>query len=118
MKDWEHHIGAEVSRDVDGDTFYVKVPAFNAVFTEDIRLAGIDTAEIFGVSKDSEEYQAGEEEKQFVIDWFDAADRLYLLTDYEKGEYGRWIADVENQDGDRLSEVLIDEYGESVIYDG
>lgn len=114
---WNHRLLARLTRDVDGDTYYFDVDVFDATFHEDVREYGIDTAEIFGVRKTSQEYQRGMAEKQFVVEWLAAAGKLWLLTNFEQGEYGRWLCDVENEKGEVLSQVLLDEYGESVRYE-
>lgn len=75
-----------------------------------IRLEGVDTNETYGVKKESEEYQLGMEQTQFVEEWFENHDNIVIETyKDEKGKYGRWIASVES-DGDVLAEDLIEEW--------
>ena len=58
---------AKLDRVVDGDTMDVVIDlGFYVVLRERVRLAGIDTPEIYRVKKDSEEYKRGMEAKEYV----------------------------------------------------
>lgn len=65
----KYRYDATVTRIIDGDTF---VAAFDLGFGVRIemscRMAGIDTPEIFGVPKDSEEYKAGMRAKDWLTE--------------------------------------------------
>lgn len=112
---------ARLDRVVDGDTVDMLVDiGFRARFEVRVRLAGVDTAEIYGVKHDTEEYARGTEHADFVQDWFAAnASSLrwpYLLaTRKDSGKYGRWPGIVEAQaTGAVLNDDLIAEYPEVV----
>ena len=58
---------AKLDRVVDGDTMDVVIDlGFYVELRERVRLAGIDTPEIYRVKKDSEEYKKGQEVKEYV----------------------------------------------------
>ena len=118
---------ARLDRVIDGDTLDLQVDlGFDVSLDLRVRLSGIDTAEIHFVSKDSDEYQAGMEQKAFVEDWLTAAcegvddDEWPLLIETEKdrrGKYGRYLCTViRYSDGETLNDALLDEFGEAVIY--
>lgn len=90
---------------------------------ERIRFLDVDTHEIHGVSEDSEEYERGMEEKEFVKDWFmehdDGSEFPYVLESHSnQGSFYRWLGVIKaRRDGDSLNELLLDtfdgvEYGE------
>jgi len=93
---------AKLIREVDGDTDYFHADlGFDLRRYTEVRLNGIDTAEIFGVSHDSDEYALGEEEADFVAEWLDAVEANavsewpFVIHTVEKGKYrDRWVADV------------------------
>lgn len=117
---------------VDGDSVDVKIDLGFHITREDrVRLKGIDAAEIHFVSRDSDEFLRGLEQKTFVEDWFRVADERAgdgwpVIVETEKdgtGKYGRLLADFYRRDENgewtddvSLSQALIDEYGESVRY--
>ena len=114
---------ADLMRVVDGDTMYVDLALtpFDLRDTWDLRLLGIDTAEIFGVSKDSAEYERGVEHRQFVRDWFSAAAESHhpyplLIKTNTIGKYGRKVSIVKRRtDGSILNVALIEEFGDDVF---
>lgn len=108
---WEYR--CELERVVDGDTVVVQVDlGFHTYKTVWVRLHGVDTAEIFGQPKDSEEYQTGIEQKQFVEDWFESAENDIVFQSLEEGgKFGRWLGDFEH-DGETLTESLLNEWPE------
>lgn len=123
MEPWEYR--AAVERVVDGDTLDLRIDlGFGVILTGDearVRLRDIDTAEIFGASKGSDEYAAGKRHKQFVKAWVtEAGDEEWPLLiettkDDERGKYGRWLARIERRrDGAILNEDLVAEFGETV----
>lgn len=120
---WQYRAGVE--RVVDGDTLDLRIDlGFGVILTGDearIRLLEIDTAEISGVSKDSEEYQTGQRHKAFVEEWVaQAGDQewpIFIETrkDDERGKYGRWLAVIiRRTDGAVLNDDLVDEFGGAV----
>lgn len=111
---------ARLKRVVDGDTVDVTVDlGFNSRRDVRLRLADIDTAEIYGVPAGSEEYQRGVEHTEFVKQWFrrhaSGEWPLRVQTEKEKGKYGRYIALIEDPEGDVLNETLVEEFGDEVV---
>jgi micrococcal nuclease len=101
---------AEVVRVIDGDTLVLDLDlGFNIRNRVTARLLGVDTAETYGVSHESDEYRAGKEQAQFVREWLAKADRLIVRTN-KQGKYGRWLARIENSEGEVLNDRLIDEF--------
>ena len=104
---------------VDGDTLDVTVDlGFETRRNVRLRLYGVDTAEIYGVDKTSEEYERGMAHARFVEDWLDDARgvdsswplRVYTLKD--SGKYGRYVADVLNGEDNSLVAALYEEFGD------
>lgn len=112
-----YEYSAELERVVDGDTYDFTVDlGFHVQKEVRVRMSGIDTAETYGVDKESEEYEQGMEHKRFVEEWFDEAVDIYVHTKKdEKGKYGRWIATVYNENRESLNVELMEEYPEVVI---
>lgn len=110
------HYRARPTRVVDGDTIDMLVDlGFNVHTRQRIRLMGVDTHEIYGVSHDSEEYQRGMTEKQFVEDWLPEADDgewpVFVKTyEGETGKYGRYLGEIIRRDGRRLTQDLKQEF--------
>lgn len=103
---------AEVTNIVDGDTIDVRVDlGFRTEKEIRIRLYGVDTAETYGVEKESKEYKLGKEHERFVRDWIESADDLVLETiDDEKGKFGRYLATLYNDSGKSLTDAMIESY--------
>lgn len=99
---------------VDGDTIDLTLDlGFRVHKKVRVRLHGVDTAEIYGVPKDSPEYERGIEQRDFV-GGFCAQDGEWPLRfeSYEEaGKYGRWIGDIK-VNGTSLVESLIEEWPE------
>lgn len=116
IDDFEWTYKAELDRVVDGDTYDLTVDlGFGTYKSIRVRARGIDTAEIYGVEKESDEYQLGMEQTRFVEDWFADADEIVVRTEKDgKGKYGRYIADVVNEDGQLLTDALIAEWPDVV----
>jgi hypothetical protein len=69
----------------------------------------VDTAESYEEMSDTQ--------TEFVREWFDKRDELYVRT-IEKGPFGRrWIGDVFIEDED-LAAAIIEEFGEKYRYTG
>lgn len=120
---WQYR--ADIEHVVDGDTIDLSIDlGFGVILTGDearVRLRDVDTAEIYGTSKDSEEYAAGQRQKEFVEEWVaHGANQewpflIETKKDDERGKYGRWLAVIiRRTDGANLNEDLIDEFGETV----
>jgi micrococcal nuclease len=97
---------------VDGDTVDLRIDlGFQVSLNVRARLYGIDTPEIWGVKKESVEYQEGMKAKQFVEEWFSGKETVVVETLKDKqGKYGRWIAKVLSLDSSEcLNEVLVEQ---------
>lgn len=108
---------------VDGDTIDVTVDLGFRIHREiRLRLEGIDTHETHGVSKDSEEYRKGMQEKRFVEEWFraitpDDIEWPFVIRTEKTGKFGRYIAEVERKADDTiLNDALIAEFGDEIHY--
>lgn len=119
------HYRADVERVVDGDTLDLRIDlGFGVTLTGDearVRLLDVDTAEIFGSSKGSDEYATGQRQKAFVEEWIDQAGEqtwpVFIETrkDDERGKYGRWLAVIHRRnDGAKLNDDLVTEFGDAV----
>jgi len=113
--DWVYK--AELDSVIDGDTYDMQVDlGFGTLKNIRVRLRGVDTAETYGVKKETDEYQRGSEQSDFVEQWFDDADQLVVKTfKDEKGKYGRYLADVVNESGEHLSDAIVSTYPETEI---
>lgn len=106
---------AQCLRVIDGDTIEVMIDlGFGIYKKEKVRLADIDTPEIFRPSCDAEK-EHGFEAKRFVqskiTEW---NSDLRLITKKESGKYGRYIAYVYDWDDILLDKTL----GEYLIEEG
>lgn len=90
-----------VLRVVDGDTVDVEFDlGMNTFVRERVRLAGLDTPEIFGMKKESEEFKRGMEAKAFVEERL-MGKAVWIHTYKDRtGKYGRYLADLYFQDAD------------------
>lgn len=115
------------TRVVDGDTLYARLDlGFYVERVTEVRLDGVDTAEIHGVSHESDEYKRGQAHMEFVEQWLDAAHERYdgdwplvvTTAPQDTGKYGRWIADIRRAHDDHdLREDLADAFGGAVLPD-
>lgn len=109
---------------VDADTLDLCLDlGFSTRASPRVRIRHIDTAEVYGVKKDSQEYQLGMAQAQFVANWLTTAvDQsnfdwpLLVTTDKdETGKYGRYLATITRRcDGASLISDLTDEWPEVV----
>lgn len=107
-----------VLRVVDGDTLDILIDlGFYSRLEARVRLAGLDTAEIYGVKHESDEYEEGMVHKRFVEDWVDAAPDqdwpwpFVVRTEKQTGKYGRWIGELERKaDDEVLNQTLLAEF--------
>lgn len=112
---------AALDRVVDGDTVDMTVDlGFRCSREIRLRLFGIDTAEIYGATEGSEEFNRGQMHKAFVTGWFrvhttadDWPFQAYTLK--QTGKYGRYLADIVTQDGDSLVAAIHEEFGDDVL---
>lgn len=113
---------------VDGDTIDLMVDmGFRTTREVRVRLNGVDTAEMYGVDDDSEEYATAQQHRQFVKEWvqrgfsYDADWPFVAETEKGTGKYGRYIAIslTRKSDGNELITDLIEQYPNvSEDYDG
>lgn len=108
---------ARLERVVDGDTVDLLVDlGFRTRKKVRVRVKGIDTAEIYGVDRDSAEYQRGTQHSAFARDWFEAnaGDEdwpFVLATEKDAGKYGRWPGRITSKHtGNVYNEDIVDEF--------
>ena len=102
---------AKVEKVVDGDTIDVIIDlGFKILTTQRLRLARVNTPEIYRRSKDSEEYRRGMEAKEYVIRRLEENGNEFLLKTFKHpGKYGRYIAEVHLEDsGKTLNQELLE----------
>lgn len=100
---------ASCLRVIDGDTLELMIDlGLNVHVRERVRLAGIDTSEIYGVKKGSEEYKKGMISKARVEELVLGKDLIILTTKDKKGKYGRYVACV-FVDGADVGSTLVKE---------
>lgn len=86
---------ASLDRVVDGDTIDVIVDlGFYTRIKERLRLAGIDAPEVYGVKRDSKEYQKGVEAKDFVEKRLQENNNEMIIKTDKVGKWRRWIAEI------------------------
>jgi len=112
MKKVTFEYKAKIDKVVDGDTVDVVIDlGFKITTFQRIRFADIDTPEIFGVKKDSEEYKKGMAAKEFVEKRFaENQNEIFLQVLKVADKYGRyvgilWLADSETSLNDELVET-------------
>jgi micrococcal nuclease len=80
---------------VDGDTYIIDIDLGLSVWVrgEKVRLYGVNTPEIYGVKKGSEEWQKGTEASNFAKSIVHEGDEVLVDTVKDKKEkYGRYLA--------------------------
>lgn len=99
---------AKVNNVVDGDTLDLLVDRGMHEFALiRVRLNNVDTPEIFGVNKESEEYQEGIRAKKYVEEEYDGQE--VLIRTEKQGSFGRWLATIHEPGRDRsLNEELLE----------
>jgi endonuclease YncB( thermonuclease family) len=94
---------------VDGDTYDLKLDlGFHITRELRVRLEGIDTHEISGQPRESEEFKRGTEERKFVEAWFDETEQAYegrwpIIAETTKdrtGKYGRYLVSIRRRADD------------------
>jgi endonuclease YncB( thermonuclease family) len=108
---------ARLQRVIDGDTMVFLVDlGFRTRKEVQVRVDGIDTAEIYGTSKGSDAYQRGQEHAAFARTWFEdnAGDEgwpFVLSTDKDHGKYGRWPGRITSKaTGNVYNEAIVDAF--------
>ncbi len=100
---------AQVTRIVDGDTMDFEVSlGFGITISKRARLLGVDTPEVWGVKKSSDEYQRGQEASNFVKEIMPEGKWVELIVHKGKvrEKYGRFLCEV-FVDGLSLNEALV-----------
>ncbi|MCG2825428.1 MAG: thermonuclease family protein [Thermoplasmatales archaeon] len=102
---------AKLDRVVDGDTIDVIVDlGFYTRIKERLRLAGIDTPEIYGIKRKSKEYQKGVEAKNFVERRLQENNNEMIIKTDKVGKYRRWIALIFLEDSKKpLNQELVEQ---------
>lgn len=105
---------AQLVEVVDGDTVDVRVDlGFRTYKKIRVRIRGIDTKEVYGVSDDTESYEIGQEQSSFAKEFLSKSSDEWPLTvrtyEEEKGAYGRWIADI-FVDNQSYSEAVLERW--------
>lgn len=109
------HFPIDVNRVVDGDTIDTTADlGFKTRRDVRVRLYGVDTREVYGVDRESEEYKRGKVHSAFTRDWLDGRDDLCMYSLKDTGKYGRYLVDIVDSDGNSLVSALYDEFGDEV----
>lgn len=86
---------AFVERVVDGDTLELMLDVGLSVHVKErVRLFGVDTPEVYGVKKDSEEYAAGMKASARTKELVEGKSVWVSTVKDKKGKYGRYLAHV------------------------
>ncbi len=86
---------AQIQRVVDGDTYVIDIDLGLTVWVrnEKIRLYGVNTPEVYGVKRGSEEYMKGKMASDFVKSLIRKGQEAIVETMKDaKGKYGRYLA--------------------------
>lgn len=86
---------AVIQKVIDGDTYEIDIDLGMSVWVrgEHVRLYGIDTPEVYGVKKNSAEYQKGMLSSNFAKSLVKKGTLAIVETiKDEKGKYGRFLA--------------------------
>jgi micrococcal nuclease len=98
----------KVLRVVDGDTLDIDVDlGFKIHHIIRVRLVGVDTPEVYGVKKDSQEYMMGKEASIKVEELCLGKEVLVDTLKDRTGKYGRYLATI-HVDGRNLNAMLIE----------
>lgn len=101
---------AKLDRVIDGDTLDAIIDiGFKMTTNQRIRLAHIDTPEVFRVKRTSEEYKRGVEAKNYVKKRLaDNQNKMTIVTYKRPGKYGRYIGVIWLEDSNiSLNEELV-----------
>ena len=86
---YEYH--AKVLRVIDGDTIELEIDLGFGVFKrEKVRLARVDTPEVYGVKKESAEYKIGELASAYTEQWVSDTDSSVTVKTEKTGKYGTY----------------------------
>ena len=106
---------AKLVRVIDGDTIDCIIDlGFNVRLKERIRFKGIDTPEVR--TRDLEEKKLGFAAKERVEEAFQDSDEFTIITEINKGKYGRTLGTIMLPDRKiSLNQMLLDE-GHAKVY--
>lgn len=93
----DYRYNGTVTNVVDGDTIDVEVDlGFYVTKRIRVRLIDVNTPEVYGVKKDSEEYAEGMKAREFVEQWLlKTANEVIVETVKDRqGKYGRWLGTI------------------------
>ena len=101
---------AKLGRVVDGDTMDVVIDlGFYVELRERVRLAELNTPEIYRVPKDSEEYKKGMEAKEYVEKRLKENGNELIIETKKRGKWRRWLATIYLNDSSKtLNEELVE----------
>ena len=88
---------AKVLSVTDGDTMVVEINlGFNIKHELKIRLSRINTPEVYGIKKESPEYQKGLLASQFTKNFIASTNNIVMVTTFKDAQekYGRFLAEV------------------------
>lgn len=107
---------AQITNVVDGDTLDVEIDlGFGLRKEVRLRLLGVDTAEVYGVSKDSDLYKTGKRHSAFVQSWVESGEKVddsfpFIVKTEKRGKFGRYLATVHRSDGAVLNDDLLETF--------
>jgi len=95
---------AKVLRAIDGDTLEVEIDlGFSVTIKERVRLLDVNTPEMHGVLKESEEYQRGLAALIYVQAWLGSCYNSIIMhtekSKFAQDKYGRYLAKIIANDG-------------------
>lgn len=97
---------AVIERVVDGDTVHVIVSlGFDEYAYRMIRLRGVNAPELF--SGPPEERELGKAARDFLVELLPAGTKCRLVTERDVTTFGRYVADIELEDGTDVAEALV-----------
>lgn len=116
MKD-EYVYEAKLKRVIDGDTLELIVDlGFGVLRVDKFRLLGVNTPEVYGVKKTSEEYARGKIASAVTEQWFEDNGEDVIIRSYDAqkaiktGKYGRWLIVVYPLNSNpSLNDILVSE---------
>lgn len=114
----EKYFGVVLNRVIDGDSMDIDIElGFGVVLkNQRLRISGIDTPELR--TRDENVKQFGLMAKTFAIEWCsEKVFELFVDLDEERDKFGRILGDFCDNQGNRLSQALIDAHL-AVPYDG
>jgi micrococcal nuclease len=101
---------ATCTRVVDGDTLDLMIDlGLSTHRKERVRLYGIDTPEVYGVKKESEEYARGKAASDRTKELVEGKTIWVRTIRDKKGKYGRYLAEVYIDEDNCLNDVLVKE---------